>query len=84
MIQHFNLHDTYENMPKTPIPFLQPPPAVNWFQRKIYPNVDGNWENSSLPHMVLYTGLPWYAKKKKNKKTKKLLCKNTCRFKWWN
>ena len=44
-------HDMYENMPKTPIPFFNslPPPhpsAVNWFQRKIYSNVDGNWENS--------------------------------------
>ena len=64
----FNPPHDMENMPKIPIPFLQPPssptpppPAVNWFQRKIYPNVDGNSENS-LSHMVLCTGLPWYAR----------------------
>ena len=53
----------YENMPKTPIQFLQPPPppAVSWFQRKIYPNVDGNWENSTtFSHDVMHwSALVW-------------------------
>ena len=67
----------YENKPKqkTPIPFLEPPPPCGCdLISMIYPNVDGNWENSPLSSshmiMVLCTNLHWYVRNCSAKNTR--------------